>query len=216
MFPSKPTAKSGDDTRIGVEPEEWGVHAQSRFASAHGGCESALNHRRPTIPFTDAPRGTCRWCGESILHDSGAKSGSLNRRRRWHPACVATYNATDPRELRRRVRRRDRRHVGAHASQGVRAASLALGTRPQGSPDRRRYSRSLEPADPLCSVSPQEECSRAQRTSRTSPRARERCVVGRWAGVVRGAFEFPSQRCAKPFRDRASSERGRGFGRGFA
>jgi len=108
MFPSKPTAKSGDDTRIGVEPEEWGVHAQSRFASAHGGCESALNHRRPTIPFTDAPRGTCRWCGESILHDSGAKSGSLNRRRRWHPACVATYNATDPRELRRRVRRRDR------------------------------------------------------------------------------------------------------------
>jgi 5-methylcytosine-specific restriction endonuclease McrA len=67
-----------------------------------------LNHRRPAIPFTDAPRGTCRWCGEPILHESGAKRGSLNRRRRWHPTCVAAYNATDPRELRRRVRRRDR------------------------------------------------------------------------------------------------------------
>jgi 5-methylcytosine-specific restriction protein A len=66
-----------------------------------------LNHRRPEIPFTDAPRGSCRWCGESILYDSGAKRGTLDRRRRWHPACVAAYNATDPRELRRRVRRRD-------------------------------------------------------------------------------------------------------------
>jgi len=32
----------------------------------------------------------------------------LDRRRRWHPICVATYNATDPRALRQRVRRRDR------------------------------------------------------------------------------------------------------------
>jgi len=67
-----------------------------------------LNHRRPEIPFSDAPRGTCRWCGESIWHESGAKRGTPNRRRRWHPACVATYNATDPRALRQRVRRRDR------------------------------------------------------------------------------------------------------------
>ena len=67
-----------------------------------------MNYRRPEIPFTDAPRGTCRWCGEPILYDSGAKRGSLDRRRRWHPACVAAYDATDPRELRRRVRRRDR------------------------------------------------------------------------------------------------------------
>lgn len=65
-------------------------------------------HRRPAIPFTDAPRGSCRWCGKVILHDSGEKKGEPNLRRRWHPTCVDTYNATDPRELRRRARRRDR------------------------------------------------------------------------------------------------------------
>ena len=67
-----------------------------------------MDHRRPEILFTDAPRGTCRWCGETILYTSGEKQGSINRRRRWHPDCVDTYNATDPRELRRLVRRRDR------------------------------------------------------------------------------------------------------------
>jgi 5-methylcytosine-specific restriction endonuclease McrA len=65
-------------------------------------------HRRPEIPFTDAPRGTCRWCGEAIVYAAGSNRGKPNRRRRWHPICVDTYNATDPRELRRRVRRRDR------------------------------------------------------------------------------------------------------------
>lgn len=64
-------------------------------------------HRRPAIPFSDAPRGTCRWCGASILYDGGARRGEIDRRRRWHPHCVDVYNATDPRELRRRVRRRD-------------------------------------------------------------------------------------------------------------
>jgi 5-methylcytosine-specific restriction endonuclease McrA len=65
-------------------------------------------HRRPPIRFSDAPRGTCRWCGEIILYDSGPKRGSIDRRRRWHPACVELYLSTDPRELRRRIRRRDR------------------------------------------------------------------------------------------------------------
>jgi len=65
-------------------------------------------YRRPVIPFSEAPRGTCRWCGESILHPKGSKEGELDRRRRWHPACVDVYNASDPREARRRVRRRDR------------------------------------------------------------------------------------------------------------
>jgi 5-methylcytosine-specific restriction endonuclease McrA len=32
----------------------------------------------------------------------------VDYRRRWHPDCVATYEATDPRELRRHVRKRDR------------------------------------------------------------------------------------------------------------
>ena len=65
-------------------------------------------HRRPSIPFSDAPRGTCRWCGQSILHDTGTKQGEPNLRRRWHPACVDEYNQSDPREARRRVRKRDR------------------------------------------------------------------------------------------------------------
>lgn len=65
-------------------------------------------HRRPAIPFPDAPRGQCRWCGNPILHGRGARRGQPNRRRRWHAGCVEAYNATDPRELRRRVRRRDR------------------------------------------------------------------------------------------------------------
>lgn len=65
-------------------------------------------HRRPIIRFSDAARGTCRWCGEPILHESGEKRGQPNRRRRWHPVCVDAYNESDPREARRRVRKRDR------------------------------------------------------------------------------------------------------------
>lgn len=67
-------------------------------------------HRRPQIPYSDAPRGTCRWCGEPILHESGPKKGELNKRRRWHPSCVDTYNESDPRKARRVVRKRDRGH----------------------------------------------------------------------------------------------------------
>jgi 5-methylcytosine-specific restriction protein A len=65
-------------------------------------------HRRPVIRFSEAPRGTCRWCGDAILHEVGEKRGQPNRRRRWHPACVDAYNESDPREARRRVRKRDR------------------------------------------------------------------------------------------------------------
>ena len=65
-------------------------------------------HRRPEIQFSDAPRGVCRWCGEDILYKSGEKRGNPNRRRRWHPECVDIYNASDPREARRRIRKRDR------------------------------------------------------------------------------------------------------------
>ena len=66
------------------------------------------DHRRPVIRFSDAPRATCRWCGEAIVHLEGTLEGKPDRRRRWHPECVDAYNATDPRELRRRVRGRDR------------------------------------------------------------------------------------------------------------
>ena len=80
--------------------------ARPRPAADQGACLSA--HRRPTIRFSDAPRGTCRWCGGAILHASGPKQGRVDARRRWHPDCVAQYNLTDPRELRRLVRKRDR------------------------------------------------------------------------------------------------------------
>ncbi len=65
-------------------------------------------HRRPEIRFSDAPQGICRWCGEEILFESGDKKGSVNRRRRWHRECVDVYNTSDPREARRRIRKRDR------------------------------------------------------------------------------------------------------------
>jgi 5-methylcytosine-specific restriction endonuclease McrA len=65
-------------------------------------------HRRPEIRWSDAEQGICRWCGEEILFDTGEKKGTINRRRRWHQACVDIYNASDPREARRRIRKRDR------------------------------------------------------------------------------------------------------------
>lgn len=71
------------------------------------------DHRRPPIPYSDAERGTCRWCGAAILHESGEKRGAVNRRRRWHPACVEAYEESDPREARRRVRQRDRGRCAA-------------------------------------------------------------------------------------------------------
>jgi len=42
------------------------------------------------------------------VHESGPKQGEPNRRRRWHPACLKTYEMSDPGVLRRRVQRRDR------------------------------------------------------------------------------------------------------------
>ena len=87
-------------------------------------------HRRPEIRFSDAPRGTCRWCGEAILHESGPKRGEPNRRRRWHPACVDVYNESDPQEARRRVRKRDR---GRCAVCGVDTYAVKRSVRGRGS-----------------------------------------------------------------------------------
>ena len=87
-------------------------------------------HRRPEIRFSDAPRGTCRWCGEAIVHRAGARRGEPDRRRRWHPACVDVYNQSDPREARRRVRKRDR---GRCASCGLDTYGLRRQIRGRGS-----------------------------------------------------------------------------------
>jgi 5-methylcytosine-specific restriction endonuclease McrA len=78
-------------------------------------------HRRPEIRFTDAARGTCRWCGDIILYTSGNKTGQPNRRRRWHPACLEEYESTDPAELRRLTRKRDK---GVCAACGLKTNKL--------------------------------------------------------------------------------------------
>lgn len=59
--------------------------------------------RRATIPHSDAPYGTCRWCGDAILRDDGTP----NRRRNWHPECVEEYKNSWPHEWRRAVGERD-------------------------------------------------------------------------------------------------------------
>lgn len=42
---------------------------------------------KPEIPFSDAPHGLCRWCGEAILKPDG----NQDTRRRWHEPCVEEY-----------------------------------------------------------------------------------------------------------------------------
>lgn len=50
--------------------------------------------------------GTCRWCSLPIL----TKDGKPNKRRLWHPECSAIYLvATQPRFLRRALRKRDKK-----------------------------------------------------------------------------------------------------------
>jgi len=50
-----------------------------------------------------APRGECRFCGNSILRD-----GKPNRRFNWHPECVESYMMQFSSHARDRVRKRDR------------------------------------------------------------------------------------------------------------
>lgn len=47
------------------------------------------------------------------MYPSGPRRGQPDSRRRWHPACVEVYTQSDPREARRRVRKRDRGRCGA-------------------------------------------------------------------------------------------------------
>lgn len=60
----------------------------------------------PSPPFSDAPMGTCRWCGEAIVH---GRVGA----RRWHDGrenergCVVEYRQTWPSAWRRAVLERD-------------------------------------------------------------------------------------------------------------
>jgi len=97
-----PPASTREPLASGIRPDA------SRGRVASWGLPDLPAHRRPTIAFSAAPRGTCRWCGKPILYGEGPKRGQLDRRRRWHPACIEAYNMSDPREARRLVRRRDR------------------------------------------------------------------------------------------------------------
>ncbi len=47
-----------------------------------------MSHREIKIPFSDAPWGTCRWCGKVIVK----KDGTQNLRRRWHPECSGEFD----------------------------------------------------------------------------------------------------------------------------
>lgn len=46
-----------------------------------------MNHRQVIIPFSEALRGDCRWCGFEIVDN-----GKRNNRKRWHQECVDKYN----------------------------------------------------------------------------------------------------------------------------
>jgi len=78
------------------------------------------------------------------------------------------------------------RNVGSDASEGIRAAPLALGTRPPGSADRRWDSRTFEPADALRPVSSRQERARAQRARGANPRA----SAWRAGSLARDSFGF--------------------------
>ena len=67
-----------------------------------GGVE-VRSHRKIGIPFPEAPRGECRFCGRSIMRD-----GKPNKRFNWHPECVDSYMMQFSSHARERVRKRDR------------------------------------------------------------------------------------------------------------
>ena len=93
-----------------IDGEAVLVSHPTRFQSTRFGM---TDHRRPPIPYSTAERGVCRWCGKEILYRAGPHEGKLDRRRRWHPECVEAYEASDPREARRRIRKRDRGRCAA-------------------------------------------------------------------------------------------------------
>ncbi|MET0293468.1 MAG: HNH endonuclease signature motif containing protein [Phenylobacterium sp.] len=76
-----------------------------------------MTSRRPPLALADRVRGTCRWCGEPILHEAGARVGEVNGRRFWHPACVEAYKLSAwRREQVRFVRKRDGARCAACAA----------------------------------------------------------------------------------------------------
>jgi len=123
-----------------------------------------------------------RLCG-GLQRDGSARAAAARSQARPRGVRVLSRE-----HLRAAPRVQGTRHVGSDAKEGVRAASIALGTRPQGSPDRRWHSQSFESADALCPVSSQEERSRAQRASRTKQGAGAQLLAGESFGFSCGAI----------------------------
>lgn len=64
-----------------------------------------VNHRRPSTPHWDSPRGFCRWCGKEIFK---LNTTILDKRRNWHEECAHEYLIqTDNQYARKIVLKRD-------------------------------------------------------------------------------------------------------------
>ena len=112
-------------TGLSTEPSLQTRHSRRRYYSranelvdgsvsgsyAHGAGPSTSSpktlevssHRRIGIPFPQAARGKCRFCGQPIIRD-----GKPNKRFNWHPDCVDSYMMQFSSHARERVRNRDR------------------------------------------------------------------------------------------------------------
>jgi hypothetical protein len=152
-----------------------------RADSVPVGCETRLARSPPPL--------ASRLLG-GLRSDGSARAAAARSQAR--PRCVRALSSG---HLRAAPCAQGARYVGSDAREGVRAASLALGTRSQGSPDRRWHARSFESADALRSVSPQQERSRAQRASGENPGAwarRAGPLAGDSFGFDCGATRFRS------------------------
>ena len=64
-------------------------------------------HRNPPMPwwFGTPKWGICRWCNNTIFNDDG----SVNTRRKWHPACLHDWSIiADNKYAKRCVKKRDK------------------------------------------------------------------------------------------------------------
>ena len=143
----------------------WDLSLVRRADPTRGRCETRFAQSSPPL--------ASRLCG-GLQRDGSARAAAARSQAR--PRGV---RALSREHLRAAPRLEGARHVGSDAKEGVRASPIALGTRPQGSPDRRWHSQSFESADALRPVSSQEERSRAQRAGGANPGARARRVGGR-------------------------------------
>ncbi len=91
----------------------------------------STRRRLPEPPFTDAPWGTCRWCGKGISKPDGTQ----NLRRRWHQACLDEFLDLDIGRVRLKVFDRDR---GVCAACGVDTSALEAEMRREWQEQRKK------------------------------------------------------------------------------